>query len=44
VQVVEGVAPGESVVTQAQFMLDSESQVQEAIAKFLERGTGEELP
>ena len=30
---------GEAVVTQAQFMLDSESRVQEAIAKFMKRGT-----
>jgi len=36
---VEGVAAGESVVTQAQFMLDSESRVQEAIAKFVQRTT-----
>ena len=39
VQIVKGLAPGEVVVTPAQFMLDSESRVQEAIAKFLERGT-----
>ena len=39
VQIVKGLAPGEVVVTQAQFMLDSESRVQEAIAKFMERGT-----
>jgi Cu(I)/Ag(I) efflux system membrane fusion protein/cobalt-zinc-cadmium efflux system membrane fusion protein len=38
VQVLEGVQPGENVVTQAQFMLDSESRVQEAIAKYLDRG------
>ena len=44
VQVTEGLDEGEAVVVQAQFMLDSESQVQEAIGKFLERGTGEELP
>ncbi len=37
VQVVSGVVPGEKVVTQAQFMLDSESRVQEAIAQFMER-------
>jgi Cu(I)/Ag(I) efflux system membrane fusion protein/cobalt-zinc-cadmium efflux system membrane fusion protein len=37
IQAVEGVAPGEWVVTQAQFMLDSESRLQEAIAKFEER-------
>jgi Cu(I)/Ag(I) efflux system membrane fusion protein/cobalt-zinc-cadmium efflux system membrane fusion protein len=39
VQIVKGLVPGEVVVTQAQFMLDSESRVQEAIAKFMERGT-----
>jgi Cu(I)/Ag(I) efflux system membrane fusion protein/cobalt-zinc-cadmium efflux system membrane fusion protein len=39
VQVLAGLTSGESVVTQAQFMLDSESRVQEAIAKFMERGT-----
>jgi RND family efflux transporter MFP subunit len=39
VQVLHGVAPGEAVVTQAQFMLDSESRTQEAIAKFLKRGS-----
>ncbi len=37
IQVVSGVSEGESVVTQAQFMLDSESRVMEAIAKFLNR-------
>jgi Cu(I)/Ag(I) efflux system membrane fusion protein/cobalt-zinc-cadmium efflux system membrane fusion protein len=40
VQIIEGVAAGEAVVTQAQFMLDSESRIQEAIAKFRARGTG----
>lgn len=39
VQVLRGVAPGEAVVTQAQFMLDSESRLREAVAKFMERGT-----
>jgi Cu(I)/Ag(I) efflux system membrane fusion protein/cobalt-zinc-cadmium efflux system membrane fusion protein len=37
IQVMSGVAAGEAVVTQAQFMLDSESRIQEAIAKFRER-------
>ena len=37
IQVIEGVADGDRVVTQAQFMLDSESRIQEAIAKFRER-------
>ena len=44
VQVLEGVAAGEAVVTQAQFMLDSESRMQEAIAKFRERGRGKNEP
>jgi Cu(I)/Ag(I) efflux system membrane fusion protein/cobalt-zinc-cadmium efflux system membrane fusion protein len=39
VQVLAGLESGEAVVTQAQFMLDSESRMQEAIAKFAERGT-----
>lgn len=37
IQIVSGVEAGERVVTQAQFMLDSESRVQEAIAKFRQR-------
>jgi len=37
IQIVKGVAPGQKVVTQAQFMLDSESRIQEAIAKFRQR-------
>jgi RND family efflux transporter MFP subunit len=41
IQIVKGVAPGEAVVTQAQFMLDSESRIQEAIAKFRERAKSE---
>jgi len=40
IQVIEGVVPGEAVVTQAQFMLDSESRIQEAIAKFVRPGKG----
>jgi Cu(I)/Ag(I) efflux system membrane fusion protein/cobalt-zinc-cadmium efflux system membrane fusion protein len=38
VQILAGVSPGDRVVTQAQFMLDSESRIQEAIAKFMQRG------
>jgi len=34
IQIVAGVTAGENVVTQAQFMLDSESRIQEAIAQF----------
>ncbi len=37
IQIVNGVGPGEKVVTQAQFMLDSESRIQEAIAQFRQR-------
>jgi Cu(I)/Ag(I) efflux system membrane fusion protein/cobalt-zinc-cadmium efflux system membrane fusion protein len=39
VQIAKGVEPGERVVTRAQFMLDSESRIQEAISKFLTGGT-----
>jgi len=38
IQILDGLQAGEAVVTQAQFMLDSESRVQEAIAKFMGRG------
>ena len=41
-QILSGLAAGDAVVTQAQFMLDSESRVQEAIAKFMKRGTAEQ--
>ncbi len=36
-EVVQGLLEGENVVTSAQFMLDSESKLREAIAKMLER-------
>ena len=36
VQVLEGVAPGEEVVTSSQFLIDSESKLREATAKMLE--------
>jgi RND family efflux transporter MFP subunit len=35
VQVLAGLAPGEAVVTSGQFLLDSESRMKEAVAKFL---------
>ncbi len=35
VQVLEGLAPGEAVVTSGQFLLDSESRLREAIQKYL---------
>jgi Cu(I)/Ag(I) efflux system membrane fusion protein/cobalt-zinc-cadmium efflux system membrane fusion protein len=44
VQVLRGVAPGEAVVIQAQFMLDSESRVREAVARFMRRQAGERSP
>lgn len=37
IEIVQGVLEGEHVVTSAQFMLDSESKLREAIAKMLER-------
>jgi Cu(I)/Ag(I) efflux system membrane fusion protein/cobalt-zinc-cadmium efflux system membrane fusion protein len=36
VQVLSGLAPGESVVTSGQFLLDSESKLKEAVQKMLE--------
>ena len=43
-QVLKGVEPGEMVVTSAQFLIDSESRLNEATAKMLEArsGTGED--
>jgi len=37
-QVLQGLAPGEEVVTDGEFMLDSESQLKEAVQKMLEAG------
>jgi membrane fusion protein, copper/silver efflux system len=39
VQIVKGLAPGETVVTSGQFLLDSESRLREAIQKFLSEKT-----
>jgi len=36
VQIIDGLAPGEEVVTSAQFLIDSESKLREATAKMLE--------
>jgi Cu(I)/Ag(I) efflux system membrane fusion protein len=36
VQVIEGLSPGEAVVTSSQFLIDSESKLREATAKMLE--------
>lgn len=38
VEVLEGLRPGQRVVTSAQFLLDSQSQLQEALDKFSPRG------
>ena len=44
-QVLEGLSEGEEIVTSAQFMLDSESRLREAIEKMLEvkKGTAQEI-
>lgn len=42
VQILEGAEPGETVVTSAQFLIDSESKLREATAKLLEAGSGGE--
>ncbi len=39
VQILEGLAPGEEVVTSGQFLLDAESRTKEAIQKFLREGS-----
>lgn len=41
-QVLEGLKPGEKVVTSAQFLLDSESKLQEAIQKMLKQSSGKQ--
>lgn len=41
VQVLEGLTPGEAVVTSGQFLIDSESRLREAIQKFLDAKTGQ---
>ncbi len=41
VQIVSGVEPGEAVVASGQFLLDSESRLREAIAKFLGQGAAQ---
>lgn len=42
VQVLEGLAPGERVVTSGQFLLDSETRVREGVKRFLAGGSGTE--
>lgn len=45
VQVREGIAPGDRVVTSGQFLLDSESKLKEAVAKMMEiRQPGTQKP
>lgn len=39
-QVISGLEPGDRVVTSGQFLIDSESQLQEAIAKLIARRSG----
>jgi Cu(I)/Ag(I) efflux system membrane fusion protein/cobalt-zinc-cadmium efflux system membrane fusion protein len=41
-QVISGLEEGEEIVVSGQFLLDSESQLQEAMRKMLERRTGRE--
>jgi len=36
IEIIEGVAPGETVVVSGQFLLDSESKLKEAVAKMLD--------
>lgn len=47
IEILSGVAPGERVVTSAQFLFDSESRLQEAIQKMLQQdqddNSGEEM-
>ncbi|MBW2218018.1 MAG: efflux RND transporter periplasmic adaptor subunit [Deltaproteobacteria bacterium] len=40
VEVLKGIAPGESVVTSGQFLLDSESKLKEAVQKMMEAKKG----
>ncbi len=39
VQILSGLKPGEQVVASGQFLIDSESRLREAVAKFLSQGT-----
>jgi len=40
VQVLAGLAPGETVVTSGQFLLDSESKLKEAVQKMMDAKKG----
>lgn len=44
VQILTGLAPGETVVTSGQFMLDSESKLKEAVQKMMEAKTPKKEP
>jgi RND family efflux transporter MFP subunit len=44
VQILEGLAPGEMVVTSGQFLMDVESRTTEAIDKLRKAGTGTAMP
>jgi Cu(I)/Ag(I) efflux system membrane fusion protein/cobalt-zinc-cadmium efflux system membrane fusion protein len=44
VHVQTGLAPGETVVTSGQFLLDSESKLKEAVQKMLEAKSGGPKP
>ena len=43
-QIIDGLAEGEVVVTSGQFLIDSESRLQESIAKMLQLKSGEAAP
>lgn len=42
IQVIDGLMPGEEIVTSSQFLIDSESKLREATAKMLESGAAKE--
>lgn len=44
IEITSGIAPGETVVTSGQFLLDSESRLREAVAKFLSAGPAQAAP
>ncbi len=44
VQILDGVEPGEEIVTSALFLIDSESKLREATAKMLEAGSVDSAP
>ncbi len=44
IQILSGIAPGESVVTSGQFLIDSESKLKEAVQKMMEAKTAKATP